>query len=151
MNTFNDAVLDDPIDTPVGWANDHVKRYLSSDGRDGHDWRGAPTLLLTTVGRRSGKARRTPLIYGRHGRDYLIVGSKGGADTPPMWLTNLLAQPRTRIQVGAEVIDTKARLATAEEKPELWKLMTSIWPDYDGYQSRTTREIPIVVLEPVQV
>jgi deazaflavin-dependent oxidoreductase (nitroreductase family) len=149
MDDFDSAVFDEPIDPPSGWQHDHVQRYLASNGAEGHDWRGVPTLLLTTVGQRSGRGRRTPLIYGRHGDDYLVVASKGGADTPPMWYTNLRADPRVRIQVGADVIDARARVATPTEKPDLWRQMAGIWPDYDTYQTRTSREIPVIILSPV--
>jgi deazaflavin-dependent oxidoreductase (nitroreductase family) len=127
---------------------EHVKRYIETDGKEGHDWRnGAPVLLLTTTGRRSGEQRTTPLIYGRHGEDYLIVASKGGAPEPPAWYLNLTDDPEVQLQVKADRFRARARTATADEKPELWQTMAEIWPDYDGYQTRTDREIPVVVLE----
>jgi deazaflavin-dependent oxidoreductase (nitroreductase family) len=141
--------LDHPIDPPDGWQREHVDRYVASGGASGHLWNGVPTLLLTTVGRRSGTARRTPLIYGRHDDRYLVVASKGGADEPPLWYRNLDAHPRVRVQVGPEVFDAEARVATPAEKPEMWRTMAEIWPDYDAYQKRTAREIPVVVLTPV--
>jgi deazaflavin-dependent oxidoreductase (nitroreductase family) len=140
--------FDNPIDPPSGWQRDHIRQYLDSGGAAGHEWRpGVPTLLLTTLGRRSGKARRTPLIYGHEGDRYFVVASKGGSDDPPEWYRNLSADPRVRIQVGPDVYDATARTATAEEKPRLWKLMAGIWPDYDNYQARTHREIPVVVID----
>jgi deazaflavin-dependent oxidoreductase (nitroreductase family) len=142
--------LDDPIDPPPGWQRDHVERYVASDGADGHIWRpGIPTLLLTTLGRRSGQARRTPLIYGRDGDRYLVVASKGGADEQPDWYVNLVANPRVRLQVGAEKFDATAHPADPAEKAHLWPIMTAIWPDYDAYQRRTERDIPVVVLTKV--
>jgi deazaflavin-dependent oxidoreductase (nitroreductase family) len=127
---------------------DHVRRYRETDGEVGHDWkRGAPVLILTTTGRRSGEPRDTPLIYGRSGDDYLIVASKGGWDAPPAWYLNLEASPEVDVQVKADRFKARARNATAEEKPEMWKTMAAIWPDYDDYQQRTDREIPVVVLE----
>jgi deazaflavin-dependent oxidoreductase (nitroreductase family) len=127
---------------------EHVKRYIETDGEEGHDWRnGAPVLLLTTTGRRSGEQRTTPLIYGRHDEDYLIVASKGGAPEPPAWYLNLTDDPEVQLQVKADRFRARARTATADEKPELWQTMAEIWPDYDGYQTRTDREIPVVVLE----
>jgi len=140
--------FDNPADLPPGWQRDHVERYLATDGKEGHIWQGVPTLLLTTIGRRTGRARRTPLIYGRDEDRYLVVASKGGSDDPPLWYTNLSADPRVRIQVGADTFDAQARTATAEEKERLWPVMTKIWPDYDTYQTRTSREIPIVIIEP---
>jgi deazaflavin-dependent oxidoreductase (nitroreductase family) len=142
------TALDQPIDPPKGWQRDHVEKYVASSGRDGHIWRGVPTLLLTTRGRVSGQPRRTPLIYGRDGDRVFVVASKGGSDKPPLWYTNLQADPAVRVQIGDRVFDATARTATPEEKPVLWKTMTSIWPDYDVYQTKTEREIPVVILEP---
>ena len=128
---------------------EHVKRYLETDGEEGHDWRnGSPVLLLTTTGRRSGEQRIAPLIYGRHGDDYLIVASRGVAPKPPAWYLNLRDDPTVGVQVKADRFTARARTATAEERPELWRTMTEIWPDYDTYQTKTDREIPVVVLEP---
>lgn len=138
--------LDDPIDPPGGWQRDHTERYVATDGADGHQWRGVNTLLLTTRGRRSGKARRTPLIYGRDGDDYLVVASAGGQPKHPSWYLNLRADPRVRLQVGAEKFDAVARTASPEEKARLWPVMTGIWPAYDDYQRKTSREIPLVIL-----
>jgi deazaflavin-dependent oxidoreductase (nitroreductase family) len=142
------ANLDNPTDTPTEWARDHLQRYVETDGREGHHWRGVPTLLLTTRGRKSGQARRTPLIYGQDGDRYIIVASLGGAPQHPLWYNNLTADPKVRIQVGDRVLDATARTATDEEKPTLWRVMTGIWPDYDSYQAKTERQIPVVVLEP---
>ena len=143
------STLDTPLDPPAGWQRDHVDQYVASAGEQGHFWNGVPTLLLTTTGRRSGQARRTPLIYGTDGDRYLVVASVGGADTPPAWYVNLVADPRVRLQIGAEVFDAVARDATPEEKPALWKTMTSIWPAYDAYQAKTARQIPVIILERV--
>jgi deazaflavin-dependent oxidoreductase (nitroreductase family) len=127
---------------------DHVKRYRETDGEVGHEWKnGAPILILTTTGRRSGEPRDNPLIYGRSGDDYLVVGSKGGWPKAPAWYLNLEANPEVEVQVKADRFKARARTATAEEKPELWKIMTEVWPDYDDYQQATDRDIPVVVLE----
>jgi deazaflavin-dependent oxidoreductase (nitroreductase family) len=127
---------------------EHVERYIATDGREGHDWRrGAPVLLLTTTGRRSGEPRTTPLIYRQHGDAYAVVPSKGGSDRPPAWYRNLEANPAVQVQVKGDRFAARARTATPDEKPELWAKMTSVWPDYDDYQRRTEREIPVVVLE----
>jgi deazaflavin-dependent oxidoreductase (nitroreductase family) len=131
------------------FGQEHVKRYLETDGAEGHEWEGTQTLLLTTTGRRSGEQRTTPLIYGRHGDDYLVVASKGGAPAPPAWYFNLTENPDVTVQVKGERFSARARTATAEEKPELWKTMTAEWPPYDEYQTKTDREIPVVVLERV--
>lgn len=128
---------------------EHVRRYRETDGEVGYIWNGVPTLLLTTTGRKSGEPRTNALIFGRDGSDYLVVASMGGAPTHPNWYRNLLAQPGAEIQVRAERISVMARTAGDAEKPRLWKVMTDGWPNYDVYQSRTNRVIPLVVLSPV--
>jgi len=131
------------------FGQDHVKRYIETDGAVGHEWEGTTALVLTTKGRRSGNPRSTPLIYQRHGDDYLVVASRGGSDHPPAWYLNLQADPDVEVQVLGDRFHARARTATAAEKPELWPIMTAAWPAYDTYQRRTKREIPVVVLERV--
>lgn len=131
------------------FGQEHVDRYRETDGEEGHEWNGASVLILTTTGRRSGQRRDTPLIYGRSGENFLVVASKGGSDEPPAWFVNLEADPETEVQVKADRLKTRARVATPAEKPQMWKTMTSAWPAYDEYQTKTEREIPVVVLEPV--
>jgi len=126
---------------------EHVERYVATDGAEGHDWLGTSVLILTTRGRRSGEPRPTPLIYGKHGDDYMVVASRGGTDTPPAWYLNLEADPEVEVRVKDDVFKARARDATPEEKPELWKIMTAEWPDYDAYQRLTERQIPVVILE----
>jgi deazaflavin-dependent oxidoreductase (nitroreductase family) len=130
------------------FGEEHTRIYRETGGKEGHDWEGTQTLILTTTGRKSGEPRDAPLIYGRSGEDYLIVASKGGAPQPPGWLVNLEANPDAEIQVHADRIKVHARIATPEEKPSLWKVMTQEWPQYDDYQTKTDREIAVVVLEP---
>ena len=127
---------------------EHVRRYRETNGEVGYIWNGVPTLLLTTIGRRTGEARTTPLIFGRDGEDFLVVASMGGAPTHPNWYRNLLARPSADIQVRAERVSVTARPAGDAEKPRLWKIVTDAWPNYDVYQSRTDRVIPVVVLTP---
>ena len=136
-----------PGGRPPGWQQAHARRYIETDGQDGHDWEGVTTLLLTTTGRRTGLARTTPLIYGRAGERYLVVASRGGAPAHPSWYENLVAQPIVQVQVMADRFKARARTATVAERPALWKTMAAIWPAYDEYQQRTTREIPVVILE----
>ena len=131
------------------WIADHLKQYLETDGREGHIWNGVPTLLLTTTGAKSGKQLQLPLIYGKDGDNYLVVASKGGAPQHPAWYHNLDANPDVAVQVEAEKFKAKARTATAEEKPRLWETMAKIFPNYNEYQQKTTRDIPVVVLERV--
>jgi deazaflavin-dependent oxidoreductase (nitroreductase family) len=128
------------------FGEEHVKRYRETDGAEGHEWQGTTVLILTTRGRRSGEQRSTPLIYGRHGDDYLVVASKGGADEPPAWYLNLSEHPEVELQVLADRFPARARTATAEEKPELWQTMLQRWPAYADYQRKTSRDIPVVVL-----
>lgn len=129
------------------FGQEHVKRYLQTEGAEGHDWQGATVLILTTTGRRSGAQRSTPLIYRPHGEDYIVVASKGGAVEHPAWYLNLEASPEVTVQVLGDRFNAKARTASPGEKPELWRTMTEAWPAYDEYQRNTPREIPVVVLE----
>jgi deazaflavin-dependent oxidoreductase (nitroreductase family) len=129
------------------FGEEHVKRYVESDGAEGHDWQGTTVLILTTKGRRSGERRSTPLIYRRSGEDYLVVASKGGADEPPAWYLNLQADSEVEVQVLGDRFAARARTASAEEKPAMWRTMVATWPAYDEYQEKTGREIPVVVLE----
>ncbi len=129
------------------FGDEHVKRYLATDGAEGHDWQGTTVLLLTTTGRRTGQLRTLPLIYQKHGDDHLVVASKGGSDEPPAWYLNLEANPEVEVQVHGDRFTARARTATAAEKPELWEIMTATWPAYDEYQTKTDRDIPVVVLE----
>ncbi len=137
----------EPLDSPQGWVADHVRRYIETEGADGHLWRGAPTLVLTTLGRRSGRPRRLALIYGQDGDRYVVVASKGGSDRHPAWYLNLRDHPEVRVQVRGDRFRATARTATPEERQALWPRMVAIWPDYDAYQAKTDREIPLVILE----
>jgi deazaflavin-dependent oxidoreductase (nitroreductase family) len=129
------------------YGKEHVDRYVATNGEEGYRWRnGTEILILTTRGRKSGELHSNALIFGRHGDDYLVVGSKGGAPAAPAWYVNLVADPKVQVQVKGDRFAAHARTATAEEKPELWKTMTTVWPDYDQYQQRTEREIPVVIL-----
>ena len=130
------------------YGEEHVRRYRETGGEHGHDWReGSKVLLLTTTGRRSGQPRTSPLIYGRSGDDYLVVASKGGADEPPAWYVNLQHDPDVEVQVLDDVFRARARTATEDEHLAMWAEMVAQWPDYDAYQRRTSRRIPVVVLE----
>jgi deazaflavin-dependent oxidoreductase (nitroreductase family) len=130
-----------------GWIADHMRRYIETNGEDGHLWNGVPTLLLTTTGRKSGAALMLPLIYGVDGDRYVIVASRGGAAKHPAWYLNLVAHPEVQVQLKGDRFAARARTATAAEKPALWKLMAAIWPAYNDYQARTARDIPVVILE----
>ncbi|MGW3888573.1 nitroreductase family deazaflavin-dependent oxidoreductase [Micromonospora chokoriensis] len=134
-------------DSPVGWVASHIRRYVQTDGADGGTFHGVPSLLLTTRGRRTGKLRRTALMYGRDGDNHLLVASNGGADKHPAWYLNLSADPTVEIQVDAERFAGRARTATAEERVRLWPVMTKVFPTYARYQKGTEREIPLVIVE----
>ena len=136
----------DPLDSATPWVAEHTRKYVETGGEDGHIWKGVPCLVLTTKGRRSGKLRRNALIYGRDGNDYVIIASKGGADSDPLWYLNLIEEPSVTVQVGAEVFRARARTVEGPSRSRLWGDMAKIWPDYDGYQAKTEREIPVVKL-----
>jgi deazaflavin-dependent oxidoreductase (nitroreductase family) len=129
-------------------GEDHIRAYRETGGETGYLWNGVPTLLLTVAGRRTGRQLTSPLIFGRDGDDYLVVASMGGAPRHPSWYLNLQANPRAKIQVKADELAVIAHTASVEEKPRLWKIVTGVWPNYDVYQSRTDRIIPLVVLSP---
>ena len=130
------------------FGKEHVERYRATDGAEGYEWqKGTTILLLGTKGRKSGREYTHPLIFREHDGAYLVVASKGGAPEPPAWYMNLQADPEVKVQIKGEVFDARARTATAEEKPQLWREMTEVWPAYDEYQQKTSREIPVVVLE----
>src|SRR3954451_3472677 len=96
------------------FGEEHVRRYVETDGEEGHDWQGTQTLILTTTGRRSAQSRSTPLIYGRSGDDYLVVASKGGAAEPPAWFRNIEAAPEVEVQVKGDRFKARARTATPD-------------------------------------
>ena len=128
----------------------HVARYLETNGEDGYVWRNGTTILiLFTKGRKSGEQRSHALIFREHEGAHLVVASKGGTDAPPAWFLNLQADPDVEVQVKGDRFRARARVATPEEKPVMWAEMAEVWPDYDEYQQRTSREIPVVVLERV--
>jgi deazaflavin-dependent oxidoreductase (nitroreductase family) len=129
-------------------GEEHVRQYRATGGEVGYLWNGAPILLLTTTGRRSGEPRTSALIFGRDGDDYLVVASMGGAPRHPSWYRNLTEHPEAEIQVRADRIPVAARTASDDEKARLWQIMTDVWPNYDVYQTRTERSIPVVVLSP---
>lgn len=128
---------------------EHIRRYQETAGEVGYWWNGVPTLLLYTTGRKSGEPRTHALIFGQDGDNYLVVASMGGAPRHPQWYLNLAAIPEAEIQVRADRLPVSARTAQSPaERARLWKIMAGIWPNYDTYQTRTDREIPVVVLSP---
>jgi deazaflavin-dependent oxidoreductase (nitroreductase family) len=107
-----------------------------------------PVLLLTTTGRRSGKARTTPLTFFRDGRNLVVIASNGGADRPPDWSVNLQQDPRAVVQIGTDRLGVEARTATPAERERLWVGITATYPGYAAYQRKTTRRIPVLILTP---
>jgi deazaflavin-dependent oxidoreductase (nitroreductase family) len=125
----------------------HVEHYRTTNGAEGHDWRGTQILLLTTKGRTSGEPRTTPLIYQPDGDRYVVVASKGGAPEHPGWYLNLTKNPEVEVQIKGDRFRARARTAEGEERERTWRKLNEMWPHYDEYQTKTTRQIPVVVLE----
>ena len=140
--------LDRATDSQWGWVAEQTRQYLASGGSEGHESNGVHTLVLATTGRRSGIPRRTCLIYGTAGEDFVVVASKGGADDHPAWFKNLQADPSVGVQVGVRRFTAHARVASPAERELLWPRMARIFPLYDEYARKTDREIPIVLLTP---
>ena len=127
----------------------HVVLYRASGGRVGGRFRKtAPVLLLTTTGRKSGKQRTTPLLYLEEAGQYVIVASVGGAPNHPAWYLNVRDNPTAAIQIGSRRLAVSAKTASPEERERLWALATQMYPQYDDYQAKTSREIPVVILTP---
>jgi proline iminopeptidase len=130
------------------FGQEHVRRYQETDGEEGYIWReGSTILLLTTTGRNTGNESTTPLIFGLDGDNPVIVASQGGAPEHPGWYRNLAKSPEVGVQIKGERFRARARDAEGEERERLWRAMNEIWPHYDEYQTKTKREIPVVVLE----
>ena len=140
--------LDRATDSRWDWVAEQTRKYLATDGAEGHESNGVYTLILATTGRKSGIARRCCLIYGAAGEDFVVVASKAGADDDPAWFKNLVADPSVGVQVGDRRFTARARVATSAERETLWVQMARIFPLYDEYKEKTDREIPIVVLTP---
>ena len=126
----------------------HVFLYRASGGRIGGRFKAAPVLLLTTTGRKTGKRRTTPLLYAEDAGRFVIIASVGGAPKHPAWYLNLQGNADAAIQVGGRTLEVHAETAPPEERARLWTLMTRIYPGYDEYQAKTSREIPVVTLTP---
>jgi deazaflavin-dependent oxidoreductase (nitroreductase family) len=128
---------------------EHVRVYRETGGERGYTWRrGSKILLLTTTGRSSGEPRTTPLIHRADGDRWVIVASNGGAADDPAWFKNLTASPDATVEVKADTVPVVATIAEGDERARLWREMNEVWPDYDAYQAKTDREIPVVVLTP---
>lgn len=129
------------------FGDEHVRAYRETDGERGYEWRGAQCLLLTTTGRKSGEPRTLPLIFGADADRQVLVASKGGAPEHPAWFLNLRDKPEVEVQIKADRFMAIARVAEGDERARLWELMLGEWPAYAEYQTKTDRQIPVVVLE----
>jgi deazaflavin-dependent oxidoreductase (nitroreductase family) len=133
--------------SPEAWVRDQVALYEGSGGTEGLELRGKPVIILTSRGAKSGKVRKNPLMRVEHEGTYAVVASQGGLPKNPTWYFNLTADPHAELQDGPERWDVTAREVTGEEKALWWKRATDVWPDYDAYQTKTDRQIPVFVLE----
>jgi deazaflavin-dependent oxidoreductase (nitroreductase family) len=131
------------------WAREQVELFEATDGREGNTLRGHPIIVLTSVGAKSGRLRKTPLMRVEHDGEYAVVASLGGAPKHPVWYFNLVKNPLVELQDGAVKRDYTAREVSGEEKAAWWERAVAAWPDYAGYQQKTDREIPVFVLTPV--
>ncbi len=132
------------------WAREQAETYMASGGTRGAELKGKPVVLLTTVGARTGKLRKTPLMRVEHGGHYAVVASLGGAPQNPVWYHNIKAHPHVELQDGTANGDYEAREVFGEEKATWWQRALEVWPDYADYQRKTDRDIPVFVLTPIR-
>jgi deazaflavin-dependent oxidoreductase (nitroreductase family) len=133
----------------AAWARKQAELYEATGGKQGHDLRGRPIIVLTSVGAKTGKLRKTALMRVEHGGTYAVVASLGGAPKHPVWYYNLKKNPHVELQDETTRRDYKAREVTGDEKALWWKRAVDAYPDYATYQTRTDRQIPVFVLEPI--
>jgi F420H(2)-dependent quinone reductase len=131
------------------WARENAEKYMESGGTEGTELQGKPVILLTTIGAKTGKIRKTPLMRVEHDGQYAIVASLGGAPTNPVWYYNIKAHPRVELQDGSVTKDYEAREVFGDEKAAWWDRAVEAWPDYAEYQTKTDRQIPLFVLSPI--
>ena len=144
----NDKNTNNP-ENILGYMQDHIRRYLSTDGADGHLENGLPCLVMTTLGKKTGEPRQAAMIYGEDNGRFVVIGSKGGSDTPPAWFVNLMATGGGFIQVANQRYCVRASIAEGAEREQLWQKMSAIFPMYLEYQQKTERLLPVVILQPV--
>jgi deazaflavin-dependent oxidoreductase (nitroreductase family) len=128
-------------------GDEHVRVYRETNGEKGYLWNGVPTLLFTSKGRKSGEARTIPIIFTAYQDSFVIIASKGGSPTHPQWYLNVLEDPNVEVQVKGDKFSGVVRTAESPEREKIWAECVKTWPNYDIYQSRTTRQIPVVVIE----
>jgi deazaflavin-dependent oxidoreductase (nitroreductase family) len=136
-------------ESPWDWVRKDADRIIESGSTDGSEMKGKPIILLTTIGAKSGKIRKTPLMRVEHGGEYAVVASLGGAPKNPVWFYNIKANPQVELQDGADTKDYEAREVFGDEKAAWWERAVEAWPDYAEYQTKTDRQIPVFVLTPV--
>ena len=135
--------------SPSDWAREQAERFEATDGAEANTLRGVPIILLTSVGAKSGKLRKTPLMRVEHEGEYAVVASKGGAPEHPVWYHNLKKHPHVELQDGPVRKDYMAREVTGDDKAPWWERAVAVWPDYANYQAKTDRAIPVFVLTPM--
>jgi deazaflavin-dependent oxidoreductase (nitroreductase family) len=131
------------------WARDQAEKIMESGGNEGVELQGKPVILLTSIGAKTGKIRKTPLMRIEHNGEYAIVASLGGAPKNPVWYHNVKKNPRVELQDGPRSGDYHAREVFGDEKAPWWERAVAAWPDYAEYQKKTDRQIPVFVLTPV--
>ena len=131
------------------WARENAELYMASGGTDGTEMKGKPVVLLTTIGAKTGKLRKTPLMRVENDGEYAVVASLGGAPKHPVWYHNVKKNPIVELQDGTATGDFEAREVFGEEKAAWWRRAVAVWPDYADYQQKTDREIPVFVLTPI--
>ncbi len=131
------------------WARENAEKYMESGGADGTELQGKPVILLTTIGAKTGKIRKTPLMRVEHDGKYAVVASLGGAPKNPVWYYNIKAHPHVELQDGPVTKDYEAREVVGDEKVAWWERAVAAWPDYANYQKKTDRQIPVFVLTPI--
>ena len=141
-----------PVETAKGTditllGDEHVRVYRETSGATGYLWNGVPTLLITSTGRKSGEKRTIPIIFTQVGDKYVVIASKGGSATHPAWYLNIQDDPAVEVQIKGDIFKARTRTAQSPEREALWAAAVATWPNYDLYQSRTSRLIPVVVIE----
>ncbi|GAA3386647.1 nitroreductase family deazaflavin-dependent oxidoreductase [Cryptosporangium minutisporangium] len=136
--------------SPSNWARQQAEKFEASNGAKANTLRGVPIILLTSVGAKTGKLRKTPLMRVEHEGEYAVVASKGGAPENPVWYYNLVKNPHVELQDGAVKKDYRAHEATGDERAVWWERSLAVWPDYAEYQKKTDRQIPVFVLTPIE-
>src|SRR5258707_12760762 len=135
--------------SPSDWVRDHADKIIETGDTTGMDMKGRPVILLTTIGAKTGKIRKTPLMRVEHDGEYAVVASLGGAPKNPVWYYNIVANPRVELQDGTQTKDYDSREVFGDEKAVWWERAVATWPDYAEYQTKTDRQIPVFVLTPV--